>query len=88
MLTKTVTVNSLHSDTDVVFGFSFQEDSSAAAAVELRALSATGQIVVFLNLAADETATIVLPKAVFWEFPGGCWVKEVSGSVAGVLYHR
>jgi hypothetical protein len=88
MLTKTIVPDSTHTDTDVVFGFSIQEDSSATAAVELRSGSATGQIVVFLNLAVDETATIVLPKAVFWEFPGGCHVKEVSGSVAGVLYHR
>ena len=88
MLTKTVVPDSTHTGTERVFGFSFQEDSSAAAAIELRSGSVTGQIVVFLNLAADETATIVLPKAVFWEFPGGCHVKEVSGSVAGVLYHR
>ena len=88
MLTKTVVPDSTHSDTDRVYGFSFQEDSGTAAAkIEFRSGSATGQIVEFLNLAISETATIVLPKAVFWEFPGGCHVKEVSGSVAGVLYH-
>ena len=86
MKTQTITVNSLHTP-ERVYGFSIQEDSSAAAAVELRAGSATGTIVQYLNLAADQTGTIVLPKAVFWEFPGGCYVKEVSGSVAGVLYH-
>jgi hypothetical protein len=87
MQTQTVTVNALHTAVQRCYGFSFQEDSSGAAVVEFRALSATGQIVAYLNLAADETATIVLPKAVYWEFPGGLWVKEVSGSVAGVLYY-
>ena len=87
MRTKTVVPNALHTETDRVFGFSFQEDASAAAEIELRAGSITGQIVVYLNLAADETATIVLPKAVFYEFPGTCYVKEVTGSVSSVLSH-
>ncbi len=87
MLTQTITVNTTHSSVERCFGFSIQEDSSAAAKIELRAGSVSGQIVVFLNLTADETATIVLPKPVHLAFPGGCWVKEVSGSVKGVLYH-
>ena len=88
MKTQTVTPDSTHTAVERCFGFSLTEDSSAAASVNLRALSASGQIVVGpINLAADESAVIVLPKAVFWEFPGGCHVEEVSGSVAGILYH-
>jgi len=87
MKTQTITPDGTHAGIERVFGFSIQEDSSAAAAIELRSGSATGQIVTFINLAADETANMVLPKGVFYEFPGGCHVKEVSGSVAGILYH-
>jgi hypothetical protein len=87
MLTKAITPDALHAEVQRCYGFSIQEDASAAAVIELRELSATGQAVTYLNLAADETANFVLPKGVWLEFPGGCWVKEVSGSVTGVLYY-
>ena len=87
MKTQAITPDALHTALQRCYGFSIQEDASAAAAIELRELSATGQVGVYLNLAADETASIVLPKGVWWEFPGGCWVKEVSGSGAGVLHY-
>ena len=88
MQTQTITVDSTHADVQRCYGFSITEDSSAAAVVNLRSGSASGQIVVGpINLAADEFALIVLPKAVSWEFPGGCHVEEVSGSVEGILYH-
>ena len=88
MRTKTIVPGSLHTETDRVFGFSLTEDSSAAASVTFRAGAADGDVVIGpINLAADESALIVLGKATFWEFPGGCWVKEESGSIEGVLYH-
>ena len=87
MQTQQITADANHADVETCFGFSIREDSSAAAEVLLKAGSSGGAVIVHLNLAADETATIVLPKAVFYEFPGGCYVDEVSGSVAGVLYH-
>ena len=88
MLTKTITPGSVHTDTDRVFGFSITEDSSAAASITFRAAVVGGKVIIGpINLAADESALIVLPKAVFWEFPGGCYVKEESGSIEGVLYH-
>ena len=87
MQTKTIVPDSLHT-VERCFGFCLSEDSSAAASITLRAGAAGGTIVVGpINLAADESAVIVLPKAVFWEFPGGCYVKEESGSIAGQLYH-
>lgn len=85
MQTQTITVDSLHADVERCFGFNIWEDSSGAAVVELRAGSVTGTVVRRFHLAADESISMVLPKAVFLEFPGGCYVKEVSGSVAGVL---
>lgn len=87
MNTQAITPDALHTAVQRCYGFSIQEDSSGAAVVKLRHLSATGTTVVFLNLAADETANIVLPKGVWYEFPGGCWVEEVSGSVTGSLYY-
>lgn len=86
MNTTTITPDSLHA-TERVVGWTLSEDSSAAASVTFRAGSAGGTVVVGpINLAADESAHIVLPKAVFYEFPGGCYVKEESGSIAGQLY--
>ncbi len=86
METQTITVDTTHT-AERVFGFSITEDSSADASFNLRAGSASGQIVVGpIELAADESALIVLPKAVYWSFPGGCHVEEVSGSVVGEFY--
>ena len=85
--TQTITVNANHTAVERLLGFSVQEDSSAAAVVELREAVVGGTVVTYLNLAADETATIVFSKPVYLEFPGGCYVKEVSGSVSGVLYY-
>ena len=79
-----ITVNSNHAAIDVLEGFSIQEDAAAAAVVELRKAVVGGQVIVYLNLAASETATIQFPKGIPCE--GGVYVKEVSGSVTGVLY--
>ena len=87
MQTQTVTVDSNHSAVERLLGFSFAETAGAAAKVELRAGSASGTVVAYLNLVANETATLVLPKPVFIETPGGCYVKQASGSVSGVLYY-
>ncbi len=87
MQATTIVPDSTHTGVQIVYGFSIEEDSGSTAAVELRAGGASGKIIVFLNLAANETATIVLPKAVYWEFVGDVHVKEVSGSIKGVLYH-
>ena len=87
MQTTTITTDSLHSDVERVYGYNVWEDAAAAAVVELRAGSATGQIVVRIQLASGASDTEVLDKAVFWEFPGGCYVKEDTGSFEGVLYH-
>lgn len=84
MVPQTVTVNSNHSGVTRLQGYSFEEDSGAAAQVELRKLDATGQIIAFINFAANESVTVVWPQAISSE--GGVYVKEVSGSVAGVLY--
>ena len=87
MQTTTITPDSLHS-VERLYGFCLSEDSSAAASITFRAGAAGGTVVIGpINLAADESAVIALPKGTFWEFPGGCYVKEESGSIAGQLHH-
>ena len=83
MKPTTITPDSNHAGVDVLWGFSIQEDSSAAAVIELRKAAVDGAVVWYLNLAADESASIVFPKPIPTE--GGVYVKEVSGSVTGLL---
>ena len=85
-LTQTVTPDSLH-DQERIFGFNFAETASSDAKIELRAGSVTGEVINYLNLSADQTGTIFFPLDVFAKFPGGVYVKVVSGAVAGVLYY-
>ena len=87
MQVKTIVPATLYTDVQRGFGFNIWEDASAAAEWEFRALSATGQVVSRIHLAADESALIVLPKSVFFDYPGGLWIKEVSGSITGVVYY-
>ena len=88
MLTQTITVNTTHSNVERLFGFDIYEDTvSAAAVVKLREGSGSGKVVKYLPLAIGESAFVVFDKPIYLAFPGGCYVKEVSGSVTGVLYH-
>ena len=85
MQPQTITVDSNHTGVTRLCGFSIQEDSSAAAVVEIRKGAIGGQVLFYLNLAADESATLVFPGA-YITCEDGCYIKEVSGSVAGTLY--
>lgn len=80
-----ITPDSLHSQVTNLRGFTIHEDSSAAAEVKIRDASATGTIIWFLQLAADESASIVFGESL--RAPGGVYVEEVSGSVEGSLFH-
>jgi len=84
MAVTAITPGSNHAGVDNLEGFSIQEDAGAAAVIELRKAVVGGQVVIYLNLAANETATIQFGNAL--SFEGGCYVKEVSGSVTGVLW--
>ena len=87
LLVQTITVDTNHTAVERLAGFTIHEDSSAAAEVKIRALSSSGQILWHLALAADESASIVFPKAVFISAAGGTYVEETAGSVEGVLFY-
>jgi hypothetical protein len=87
--TVTMVADSLHGTVERLFGYSIAEDSGSAAVVKLRAGSVSGKVIVGpLNFAADEPKLVMLEKNNFWEFPGGCYAEEVSGSVHGVFHVR
>lgn len=68
-------------------GFAIRESAGAAAVVNFRNGTATGDMLWPLNLAADEAAGILLPSgddAI--ESPAGVYVEVVSGTIVGTLY--
>jgi len=83
MLPVDIAVNTNHATVDNLVGFSIVEDSGASAKVEIRKAAVAGQVLVYLNLSANESATIFFPSV---PMEGGTYVKEVSGSVTGVLF--
>ena len=87
LLQQLITVDTNHTAVQRLAGFSIHEDSSAAAEVKLRIGAVGGAIICHLALAADESASIVFPKAVFISAAGGTYVEEVAGSVEGMLFY-
>ncbi len=88
-LSVTIVADSLHATVERLYGYSVAEDAGSTAVVNLRAGSVSGQIVAGpLGFSASESKLVMLEKNVFWEFPGGCYVEEVSGSVHGVFHVR
>lgn len=83
MYATTITPDSNHATVERLWGFSFREDAAAAAVVNIRRASDTGQILFTVPLAASAGATLVLPEPMSVE--GGVYVEEVSGSITGVL---
>ena len=81
-----ITANTLHSVTRFR-GFSLRENAGtpAVATVRFREASVSGQILFVLELAADESATLVLDRAVVAE--DGIYVEVVAGTIEGVIFH-
>lgn len=86
MKTTTITANTNHSDVQRFRGVSIRESaaSAAAAQVNLRKGAVGGQLLMVIELAANESATLVLEDRVPSE--GGVYVQVVSGTVEGVIY--
>ncbi len=80
----TITANANHTAVSRLGGFSIRETAGAAADLNLRLATATGQILFVLELAANESAGIVFPGHI--SAPGGVYVEVTSGAIAGVLY--
>ena len=87
MRVQAITPDSNHSAVEKLKGFSIQEDAGAAASVILKKAASGGDAIWYLNLAADETASIVFGEDEYLSAEGGVYVDEVSGSVTGVLFY-
>lgn len=79
-----ITPDSNHASVDVLHGFSIQEDAGATADIELRKAVVGGQVLAYIKLTAGQSANMQYPNLLNAE--GGVYVKEVDGSVTGVLY--
>ena len=83
MKSFTITANTLHS-LDYLYGFSVR--ATVAASVNIRETGVAGDILFVLDLATDESATIVLPSPIGAE--DGIYVQVATGTVFGVLLGR
>lgn len=87
MKVQNITANTTHATAERFRGFSVRESAGAAAVatVNFRSGSVSGQILWTLELAADESAGIVLPDQLLTS--GGVYVQVVAGTITGVLFH-
>lgn len=85
-----VVADSNHTDVHRLGGFSVREaaGTAAAATVRLRRETVAGQILAVLELAADESATLILPEEEHIATGAGVYVEVVAGTVEGVLYDK
>jgi len=79
----TITPDSNHSAVDNFKGYSIYEDAGAPALVIFRKAAVGGQIIWVQALAANGSASVLLPNI---PAEGGVYVQESTGSVTGVLY--
>lgn len=81
-----ITEDANHSDVEQFRGFSVRESATigADATVRFRKESVSGQVIVYLELEANQSATITFKEAITAE--GGTYVEVVSGEVEGILY--
>jgi len=80
----TIAPGANHVAVEEFWGFTVKEDASAAAEWVFRIVGATDTIVWYLQLSADQSASIMFPKGI--RTPGGVYVEEVTGSATGVLF--
>ncbi len=83
-----ITVDTNHAAAENFVGFSIHESDGtpAVAAVTLRKAAVDGQILAHIELAANESATLVFPRILSAE--DGVYVQVVDGTISGVLYHE
>lgn len=86
---QVLTPNTITEDAAVTakfWGFSVHETAGATVAVEFRDEDASGQILWTLDLAANQSASIVFPRAVY-AASGDIHVKVTGdGTLAGVIF--
>ena len=81
-----ISADSNHSGINRFRGVSIRESagSPAPATIRLRKASVSGQILMVIELAENESATLVLEENVPSE--GGVYVQVVTGTIEGVIY--
>lgn len=88
MIPVNITADTNHSEVERLQGFSVHESAGtpAAAEVVLRKASVSGAILFYIDLNANESASLVFPRGISTE--GGTYVEVVSGTITGVLFHE
>jgi hypothetical protein len=86
MQVQTITANAGHSAVENWRGFSVKEAAGtpAVASVTFRDGNGAGQILFELELAADESASIVFPDRILVR---QVYVEVTAGTISGVLFH-
>lgn len=86
MVPTSISADSNHSGVTQLKGLSIRESagSPAVATIRLRKASVSGQILMVLELAENESATLILDSPIPSE--DGVYVQVVAGTVEGVIY--
>ena len=87
LATLTATPGTVQTVITELYGYSIREDSGAAAVIEFRHGTVTGQIIAFLGLVANESFQFSFEDNAI-DLPDGLYIKEVSGSVEAILWHK
>ena len=66
------------------WGFSFDETAGAAVELVLRNGSATGDVLAFVNIAANASANMSYAKPI--QCVDGLYIEDVTGSFRGTVY--
>ncbi len=83
-----INADSNHKGVTLWRGFAIRETASAAAIINFRLGSVTGDILWPLNLSADEAAGIILGQGEdAIESSAGVYVEVASGAITGTLFN-
>lgn len=84
LVAKTITVNTNHTTTTKLGGFSIRETAGAVADFNIRLAAVGGQILAVGELAANQSINIIFPVPI--DTGTGVFVEQSTGAIAGVLY--
>ena len=67
-----------------IWGFSFDETGTAAVEMVLRNGGSGGDVIAYVNIAADKSANMSYVKPL--HFPGGLHIVLITGAFQGLVY--